>query len=113
MQLLFVYDDTKRPEIIIAVIELYEYLNELQKSDILFLNSMQAYKRVRKLNDIELKTLIEMRDTSESTEIKCGCCILLDSVEEFKYHFNKLSREQQKSFVQYPIVKLLPSNILN
>ncbi len=108
LQLLSVYDDTKREDIINAVIELYEYLGRFEKSDILFLNLMQAYRRVRELNSDEIEKIIDIRDKADSDEIKCGCSIILGATEESKYYFEKLNKEQQQAFVQLPIVNLLP-----
>lgn len=115
LQLLAVYDKTKRMDIINAVIELYEHLikfQNLQKSELLFLNLMQSYKRIRILTEGEIQQLIDLRDKCASDDLKCGCCILLDAVQEFQYYFKKLDKEQQQNFIRYPIANLLPSGII-
>lgn len=74
---------------------------------------MQSHKRVRQLNSDEVKEIMDIRDKSGNYEIKCGCCILLGAVEEFKNYFEKLNKEQHQAFIHYPIIDLLPPNTLS
>lgn len=69
------------------------------------LNKIQIIKRQRPLNDdekFELKNLLKSETTDET---KLGILILLDAHIEAELTFERLAKEQQEVFSNYPIFK--------
>ncbi len=74
------------------------------------LNKLQIIKRQRLLNDnekLELKKLLKSEITDET---KLGILILLDAYMEAELTFEKLDKEQQEVFSNYPIFKFYKEN---
>jgi len=72
--------------------------------DIRLINKLQIVKRLRPLDNDEVKELfsiIESPNTSE--DVLVGAYLLLDQKPIAELHFNNLDREQQEEFKQFPI----------
>jgi len=98
-----------REEILDFVLNVYNYLTQMENNDLLnFLNKMQAIKRQREFTWEEKEEIINRKNQSHhSNEILCAFFILLGSKIEFEVNFNKLSEEQKKVFISYPIYSLI------
>lgn len=107
LKLLCFYDKAKHSKSIEAVIKLSEVLFDYDNRDINFINKCQAYKRTRALFTKEKEVLLSIKDTATDFSIKCACCILLESKEEYLLYFEKMNEEAQNIFKQFPIYNLL------
>ena len=70
------------------------------------INLLQTYKRKRELTSLEkreLMKLFELSDLPENMKIAVG--ILLDRHVEVKEHFDKLTLEDKKEFMRFPIAR--------
>lgn len=107
LNLLRFYDKMKIGEAVEAAIQLSEMLYNYNNQNINFINKCQAYKRERVLSAEEKKKLLSIKDSSTDISVKCACCILLESKEEFYLYFEKLDETAKESFKQFPIFNLL------
>lgn len=107
LKLLCFYDKAKHSKSIEAAIKLSEVLFDYDNRDINFINKCQAYKRTRALFTKEKEVLLSIKDTATDFSIKCACCILLESKEEYLLYFEKMNEEAQNIFKQFPIYNLL------
>lgn len=107
LKLLCFYDKTKYSKSIEAAIKLSEVLYDYDKRDINFINKCQAYKRTRALFTEEKEVLLSIKDTETDFSIKCACCILLESKEEFFLYYNNLDEDVKIVFREFPIYNLL------
>ncbi|MBH0158680.1 hypothetical protein IHV10_20055 [Fictibacillus sp. 5RED26] len=107
--LMYFDKNNHREEILDLVLNVYNYLTQLENNDLLnFLNKMQAIKRQREFTWEEKEEIINQKNQSHhSNEILCAFFILLGSKIEFEINFNKLSEEQKKVFISYPIYSLI------
>lgn len=75
------------------------------------LNKLQIIRRSRKLTKQEKNSLIEIRQNLLQNEMinfnQCGIAILLENEFDFKYFYNKMSKEEQKEFDSFPISNLI------
>lgn len=67
------------------------------------LNKMQIVKRQRKLNVSEQLELGRLIEADATADIQCGAYLLLDDIESAQKCFDRLTAEQQKNFLSYPI----------
>ena len=74
------------------------------------LNKLQIIKRRRELSQSEKNKLMEIRQNLIQNELinqnQCGIAILLENEFDFKYFYNKMSKEEQKEFDNFPISNL-------
>ena len=75
--------------------------------DIARINYLQIEKRLRKLEQSEIEELIKIRDKNEESFFKISCNILIDNLEEAKLQFKSLKDQERKTFIEFPIYKLL------
>ena len=76
------------------------------------INLYQVFKRKRDLTAAEISSLHKLLESQNiSNEQKAGIYILLSACHNFSKHFNMLSQEQQKAFINYPILNLLPETL--
>ena len=107
LRLLCYFDNSKKQYVIEAALRLSKYVYDKYGNEINYLNYIQSVKRLRVLNKNEIDNLIQMRNKTDSLQIKCGCCILLEEVIEYNLYFAQLTKEEQFAFSKYPIAKLI------
>ena len=85
-------------------------LNWLMEGDIdkviIKINKLQIARRRRKLNNDEIEELVVLKRLNSDNFLLCGINILLEDCNEFEKCFNKLSKEKQKRFREFPIYSL-------
>lgn len=93
-----------KEKLFIQLIDLAEYLKDMDDNAINCLNLLQITKRHRILNDIEKNQIYDIIDDNYQDKfILIGANLLLDNIENALYYFNKLSNDEQKKFLEYPI----------
>ena len=65
---------------------------------------MQIFKRQRKLSNMEIDQLKNIK--SENSSILCCVDILLDDKNSFEKHFSSLNMSDKKVFKEFPIYTL-------
>ncbi|MFI3167383.1 MAG: hypothetical protein R3Y32_04600 [Bacillota bacterium] len=81
-----------------------EILNHLKEDSNIYLNKLQIYKRMDCIKIYQKEKLVELKEESESIEIKWACSVLLDNKIDSKYWYNKI--ENKEIFKGYPIYTL-------
>ncbi len=104
LEVIKAYDITKSEELL----QYSKYLMELllkydPKNPIFKMNYFQILKREDSLTDKEIDEIINIRDANDEIEIKLGCNLLIDNIEEVKLLTKKLDTETLEAFKQYPI----------
>ena len=107
LNILKFYDSTKNKKILECAQTISKELNKKINSDLHFLNFCQTKKRLQNLNKQEIKRLLEIKNSTTDNEIKCACCIILDSKEEFEYYYDLLNEEERNRLNLYPIINLI------
>lgn len=109
LNLLLAYDESEKKDALLldAIIEIADWLdqNDLYLSkNIRKLNLLQAIKRKRLLEDEEkqyLRMLVESKPGDEA--IYVGAYLLLDDLETAKKHYERMEKNKQESFRNFPI----------
>lgn len=108
LNLLSAYDQSGRIEFLQTAQEFSNWIltstDEEISHDVKMLNHLQINKRLQPLNQEEHKMLYEIvsrQDVPES--ILTGAYLLLDQQIPAEMHFEKMSSEEQKEFIDYPI----------
>ena len=103
------------PDMLLYSERLAQWLVEQDKDSIVNkINLYQIFKRKRELSPEEISLMHKLLESPNiSNEHKAGIYILLSDWENFSEHFGKLSCEQQKIFIDYPIFYLLPRQVRN
>lgn len=87
---------------LLSKIEKYEYIE-----DIVYINKMQIYKRQNVLDE-EMKTkLVDIKERNNELFYKISVDLLIDSKEEAKILFSRLSEKEREIFEKFPIAKYL------
>lgn len=109
LQMLLAYDETANPKCFAAVKNLAEWIladGEIIGYNIRQLNYLQVLKRERSLSDNEIGQLCDIAESANATVFeKVGAYLLLDNQTTAKFHFNKLTKDEQTEFKKYPIAK--------
>ena len=113
LEMIKAYDvDKEKNKELLQVAEQYcSWLTENTENldSIMTINRLQIVKRKRKFNGSEIQELMSIKSSNESFSIKCAVCILLDEKDEAQDYFDKLSDDEKKEFISFPIYNL--SNI--
>lgn len=112
LNLLQVYDkDNSRNDLLKLANALCNKLSLYQDETTNKLNKLQIIRRSRKLTKREKNSLIEIRQNLLQNEMinfnQCGIAILLENEFDFKYFYNKMSKDEQKKFDNFPISNLI------
>lgn len=87
---------------LLSKIEKYENIE-----DIVYINKMQIYKRQNVLDE-EMKTkLVDIKERNNELFYKISVDLLIDSKEEAKILFSRLSEKEREIFEKFPIAKYL------
>lgn len=110
LELIFAYDKSGKIDYLDVALELVNWLLSETSSDdpfmiILLLNKLQIVKRTRELSDDEKYQLNELIENSKNENAIVGAYLLLDNKLSAKKHFERLSKEEQNQFMNYPIYK--------
>lgn len=106
IQMLLAYDECKNEELLNAIKELSDWICEnsmYYPADISKINQLQILARTRNLTIDEKEELINIYKNSTSDELKIGCLLLINEIDEARILLNSLSEESQKTFKTYPI----------
>ena len=105
LKLLSVYERTKQIKHLDAAEKLNNWIIETDgKTTVNQLNALQIVKRKRKLHQVELQQLLSIiEDSSSSIAEKAGAYILMDNSSMATLYIDRLSSEDKKVFMQYPI----------
>ncbi len=111
LNLLQAYDKTdSRNDLLELAKNLCNKLSSYQDDITNKLNKLQIIKRRRELSQSEKNELMEIRQNLMQNELinqnQCGIAILLENKFDFKYFYNKMSKEEQKEFDNFPISNL-------
>ena len=71
------------------------------------INRYQIKKRLNALKDEGHNEIIRIKDETSVPMVKLCCCLLLDYGIEARRLFDTFSKEQQNSFLAFPISKYL------
>ena len=110
LELLKYFDLNPESVILDAVIELLDYLQEHDDSEMTRINRIQTEKRRRELNEDEITYLVSMKSSDNSLEYQLAACILLESNIEAQMIYRKMREEERELFEQYPIMNLWKRN---
>ena len=87
-----------------------KYLNDkiLNNSRIAtyIVNQKQIIKRLRDLTIKEKEELYQIKEKEEDNMMLCAISILLENWSDYERYFNKLSEEEKKQFIGFPIYHL-------
>ena len=91
-------------------LSLAKWLMEKDKNEgwhiIYKLNYYQILKRQPGLTEDDIKELKQLQlESNENTLVQCGVSLLLEDRTSFEYYWEKLPKEEQEEFVNYPIYK--------
>lgn len=110
LEMLDTYDKSngKRKDIIVAAVELAEWLrkeNTFCTEDLRIINHLQAIRRTRVLSLEESHQLIELVENGKCMEerVYVGAYLLLDQQDAAQLHFMRMTEEEKKQVLQYPI----------
>lgn len=110
LEMLDAYDKSngKRKDIIAAAVELAEWLRKEDTfctEDLRIINHLQAIRRTRVLSLEESHQLIELVENGKCMEerVYVGAYLLLDQQDAAQLHFMRMTEEEKKQVLQYPI----------
>jgi hypothetical protein len=110
LELIKAFDDSKREVFLETAKRLFDWLMSIRIDDpISKTNAFQIIKRQRSYTQDEKTTLISMREEAKANEnfaLVCGTSILLENKGDVEDYFDKLSKDQKKEFITYPIYTL-------
>ncbi len=108
IEMLAAYDEKPNSHLLDCAIFVSNWLVNRDKSNIYYLNYLQAIIRNRDFNKNEIDRLIEIKTNNREARILVGVNILLNSSDaEIKYWFNKMSVMERDEFKQFPIFNLI------
>ena len=106
LEVIKAYDKSEQIEYFKMANEIVAWLLDKDKSNPIFnVNKYQLIKRERNYSQREKKELLSMRDNA-NIALLCGISILLENKTDVEHYFNKLSIDEKKEFIEYPIYKL-------
>ncbi|MFL0251160.1 hypothetical protein ACJDT4_12055 [Clostridium neuense] len=112
LELIKAYDINKKLiKSLFTALNLCEWLEKYDGVSVVYkINRLQIKKRVGVLEKEERQELMDIRMIEASNfPILCGISILLDNKSDFEYYFEKLSDEERKTFMEYPIYNIKPN----
>lgn len=111
LELLAVYDEVKRQEILNIAVDILEWLKNNDKEIYYILNYYQAISRKRNLNIEEVAELKSLQKKEDNDVILLGISIILKNTTDIEYYLNILDKKQRDEFMKYPIVNLIENDI--
>lgn len=73
------------------------------------INKFQILKRLDKLTEENLSSIVRMKiKENNDLSFKCCCCLLLDEFEEFILYYDELGKDIKEIFKKWAILKFLP-----
>lgn len=105
LRLIQAYDNNQDEKLLeIALYQLEKLKNiEGEKVDYI-INKLQIKKRLKKLTDEDIRKLKSLDDSD--FQVLCGINVLLENREKAKFYYEKLDKETQAFFAEYPIYNL-------
>lgn len=116
LSLLRAYDlsESKRKDLLELSLEFAEWIKHADKINKSFniINYLQVVKRKRKLSDQEMSMLWDIiEDTASTDSCKLGAYLLLDQQKQAERYFNKITSEEKKEMMNFPIWKFWKKEI--
>lgn len=108
LSLISVYDKNRNEHLLYYAMWLTDKLipnSDGYEKDIYFVNRCQICERLGMLSTNNKERLIEIKESSNDTQIKISCNLLIGNELEAKLLFNRLDSETQNIFKKFPIAK--------
>ncbi|MCH5320188.1 MAG: DUF4365 domain-containing protein [Eubacterium sp.] len=106
LQMLLAYDERPNDELLDAIMQMSNWIcdsPEYFTKEISLVNRFQILARTRRLSINEKEELINIYKNSDSDELRIGCLLLMDEIDDAVNLLNSLPEESQKEFKTYPI----------
>lgn len=111
LELIKYYDKKNNEDFLIKALELLEWIEDEEHSDINKINKYQIIKRLRSFNMHEVIDLVDIKNkNSEDIAIQCAVNILIEKFEEAGNNMSDMNEELLKEFKLYPIYNLYDKN---
>lgn len=111
LEALKAYDITNNIQLLYyAEFLLNKIKNFEELKDTFKINLLQIYKRLRLLTNEEIKELIMIREKNINPFFRISANILIGNFNEAEMEFYSLNSDEQKTFSEFPIYKLLQDN---
>lgn len=107
LELLRVFDESKREEFWNLAESLSKWLMEQEENIIYRLNYYQIIKRKRVFTHNEFKEIQNLKRKHQDTDVLLGISILLGNQGDIQYYYEELSDKVKKEFLNYPIMNLI------
>jgi hypothetical protein len=111
LELIKAFDKTKKCTYLDSALNLLEWINNNDEI-VDRINTLQIYKRKRRLMDNEKKELKKIEVKSTDIQILCCINILLEENSQFEKNFASLNAKEQHIFQEYPIYSLYKATSL-
>ncbi|MDR3598075.1 hypothetical protein [Clostridium sp.] len=105
LRLVQAYDNNQDKKLLeIALYQLDKLKNIEGKKAYYIINKLQIKKRLKELTDEDIREIKSLDDSD--FQILCAINVLLENKEKAKFYYDKLDKETQKFFADYPIYNL-------
>ena len=104
------YDEVKYQKTLSACLWLAQYLWENNRQDYNYINLCQVKFRMGGISNSEKLQLIKIKNSTDNTQIKLACSIMLNAFEECNIYYAQLSLQERETFDTYPIRHLWKIN---
>lgn len=112
LEMLKAYDTNHDKNLIDTATNIAEWLVNRESYEISIVNLYQCYTRQRKLNDNEIDKLLDLSENIKNNyNMLTGIYILLEDFKLAQRYYNKMTKEQQETFKEYPIFYLSKGKI--
>lgn len=107
LRMIEAYDIKGNKCLLKVAMDIYNWLVEIGHDSVnMLLNKLQIIKRERDFTIDEKKVLVELaEDGGQAEEVRVGANLLLDNQFAAKVHFEKMTKDDQELFKQFPIFK--------
>jgi hypothetical protein len=110
LEVLKAYDETGKAALLELAFKLSLWIRENDRSEqgsseIDTINYIQIRRRKGDISPQELAELYLIKRNSNDNRFLCASCILLGETEQARSHFFKLSLDEQKAFISYPVCR--------
>lgn len=105
LRLVQAYDNNKDEKLLEIALYQLDKLKDLEGEKVYYIiNELQIKKRLNELTDEDIRKLKSLDDSD--FQILCGINVLLENKEKAKFYYNKLDKDIQVFFAEYPIYNL-------
>lgn len=107
LEMLDAYDISANKELLNAVMEISRWLYEHDNTTVNYLNMMQTIRRSRSFTTEEESNIMDYRGKETDNFMLAGFAAVLGNITDYKYYLKKISEEQRKQFLMFPIKNLV------